>query len=235
MMTDEELRQAIAKLDWWHSIPLRPGIMTPGRSYNLFVEKILNLPEDLHGKSVLDIGAWDGGYSFLCERRGASPVVANDLWEQAGRSSFDFARDVLGSHVVPIQGSFMDLDPIKTGRFDIVLFLGVLYHLKDPLGGLEKVAELVKPGGIAVVDTVVDVRTLQDRPATYFYPGDELNGDPTNWWVPNIPAINAMMGVAGFRTIQSVIQLYGADRTIIHGIKKPDADYAGLAPSAATS
>jgi tRNA (mo5U34)-methyltransferase len=74
-MTDEELLLEMGKLDWWHSIPLRPGITTPGKSHNLFVEQIMSLPDDLHGKSVLDIGAWDGGYSFLCERRGAERVV----------------------------------------------------------------------------------------------------------------------------------------------------------------
>jgi len=109
-----------------------------------------------------------------------------------------------------------------------VLFLGVLYHLKDPLGGLEKVASLVKPGGRVIIDTVVDVKTLYERPSMAFYPSAELNDDPTNWWVPNIPALNSMMAVSGFSRIESVIQTYGGDRTIIHGIKASDRDYDRL-------
>ena len=228
MITDEQLRQEIARLDWWHSIELRPGIVTPGKSHNLFVEKIMNLPDDLHGKSVLDIGAWDGGYSFECERRGASEVAACDLWQQAGRASFDFARKILDSKVKPLWMSFTDINPDFHGRFDLVLFLGVLYHLKDPLGGLEKVAELTKPGGRVIIDTVIDTTALHDPPSLRFYPSDELNGDPTNWFVVNPAALTAMMAVAGFSRVESVIQLYGGDRTIVHGIKMDDEDFTWL-------
>ena len=89
---------------------------------------------------MLDIGCWDGLFSFECERRGAERVVAADLWENAGRDAFDFAREELGSKVEPLECDVYDL-PGKLGgeRFDLVLFLGVLYHLRHPLLGLEKV------------------------------------------------------------------------------------------------
>lgn len=224
-MTDEELREGIAKHKWWHSIELAPGIVTPGKAHNRFVAEILHLPEDMTGMDVLDVGCWDGFFSFLCEKRGARTIVGCDIWETTGQEAFNFAREVLDSKVIPLKESVMDLDPEIDGRFDLVLFLGVLYHLKDPLGGLEKIGAMVKPGGKAVIDTVVDVKTLYDRPLMAFYPGAELNGDPTNWWVPNIPALNAMMAVAGFSMAESVIQLYGTDRTIIHGTKMSDKDY----------
>lgn len=227
-MTDEELKAGIAKHKWWHQIELAPGIITPGKSQNLFLAKILNLVDDLTGMDVLDIGCWDGFFSFLCEKKGAKRVVSCDIWETTGRAAFDFASEVLGSKAEPIHDSFMDLDPGMDGRFDLVLFLGVLYHLKDPLTGLEKVASMTKPGGRVVIDTVVDVKTLYDRPVMAFYPNSELNNDPTNWWVPNIPALNSMMAVAGFSTVESVIQIYGGNRTIIHGIKMSDRDYATL-------
>lgn len=227
-MTDEELRAGIAKHKWWHQIELAPGIITPGKSENRFLIKILNLPEDMTGMDVLDIGAWDGFFSFECEKRGARTVVSCDIWETTGHGAFDFAREVLDSKVIPLKESVMDLDPEIDGRFDIVLFLGVLYHLKDPLGGLEKVGAMTKPGGRAVVDTVVDVKTLYDRPSMAFYPGAELNDDSSNWWVPNISAINTMMAVSGFSRVESVIQVYGGDRAISHGIKMTDEEYDRL-------
>jgi len=227
-MTEEEIREGIAKHRWWHQIELAPGIITPGRSQNRFLVKILHLPEDMTGMEVLDIGCWDGFFSFECEKRGAKRVVSCDIWETYGHGAFDFAREVLGSKAEPLHESVMNLDPEVDGTFDIVLFLGVLYHLKDPLGGLEKVGAMTKAGGRVVIDTVVDVRTLNDRPMMAFYPGAELNDDPTNWWVPNIPALTQMMAVSGFSRVESVIQLYGADRTIAHGIKMSGEDYGRL-------
>jgi tRNA (mo5U34)-methyltransferase len=227
-VTEEEIREGIAKHQWWHQIELAPGIITPGKSENRFLIKILNLPEDMTGMDVLDIGCWDGFFSFECEKRGARRVVSCDIWETTGRGAFDFARKVLKSNVHPLDESVMDLDPQFDGRFDLVLFLGVLYHLKDPLGGLEKVGAMVKSGGRIIIDTVVDVKTIFERPMMAFYPGPELNNDPSNWWVPNIPALNSMMAVSGFSRIESVIQLYGGDRTIVHGIKMTDKEYARL-------
>jgi tRNA (mo5U34)-methyltransferase len=227
-MTDEELREGIAKHKWWHQIELAPGVITPGKSQNRFLAEIMHLPDDLSGMEILDIGCWDGFFSFLCENRNAKRVVACDIWETTGREAFDFAREALFSDAEPLHGSFLDLDPDLGGRFDLVLFLGVLYHLKDPLGGLEKVASLTRPGGRVIIDTVVDTKALFDRPVMAFYPSAELNNDPTNWWVPNLPALTSMMAVSGFSKIESVVQLYGGDRTIIHGTKMNDRDYAIL-------
>ena len=225
MMTDAELREAVKGFDWYHSIELRPGITTPGRAAEHFVLPFLGLPEDLSGKSVLDIGCWDGFFSFECEHRGAKRVVATDVWEMWGRDAFDFARAELGSAVEPVQASVYDL-PVALGgeRFDVVLFLGVLYHLKHPLLGIEKVAEVTAPGGLAVIETAVDAETLMDRPLMAFYPGDELNHDPTNWWTPNVPALASMLGVSGFREVVSPVQLYGGNRSIFHAVKVSDAE-----------
>ena len=96
------------------------------------------------GLSVLDIGAWDGFFSFECERRGASRVVAADYfsWHGSGwgtKAGFTLARDVLGSKVEDVDIDVMDLTPERVGTFDLVLFLGVLYHLRHPLLALERV------------------------------------------------------------------------------------------------
>jgi len=224
VMTDAELREAIRRHDWYHSIELRPGITTPGRAAERNVLPFLGIPEDLSGMSVLDIGCWDGFFSFECERRGAKRVVATDVWEAMGRDAFDFARAELNSAVEPAQASVYDLPDVLAERFDLVLFPGVLYHLKHPLLAIEKVAAVTAPGGLAIVETAVDAETLMDRPLMAFYPGDELNNDPTNWWTPNVPALASMLSVSGFGEVVSRVQLYGGNRSVFHAVKVSDAE-----------
>jgi tRNA (mo5U34)-methyltransferase len=199
--------------------------VTPGRAAERNVLPFLGLPADLSGVDVLDIGCWDGFFSFECERRGAKRVVASDIWETMGRDAFDFARAELGSAVEPVQASVYDLPEALGGeRFGLVLFLGVLYHLKHPLLALEKVAEVTAPGGLAVIETAVDAEALMDRPLMAFYPGDELNGDPTNWWTPNVPGLASMLSVCGFGDVVSRVQLYGGNRSVFHAVKVSDAE-----------
>lgn len=230
MRTDAELRQAVAQHFWFHSIELRPGIITPGVSGEHFTLPHLLLPEDLSGKSVLDIGCWDGFYSFECERRGAARVVAADVWETAGRGAFDLAREELGSKVEPVEASVYDLPEALGGeRFDLVLFLGVLYHLRHPLLGLEKVAACTRPGGLTVIDTLVDCEALFGRPLMSFYPGTEVNGDPTTWWAPNLPCMSTMLSTCGYSKVVSTVQVFGGNRTVFHAAKGTDEECAELA------
>ena len=227
MRTDDELRTAIKDYFWWHSIELRPGITTPGVSGdNRRCLPLYALPEDLTGRTVLDVGCWDGFFSFACEARGAERVVAADLWENAGRDAFDFAREELGSKVEPLECDVYDLPGALGGeRFDLVLFLGVLYHLKHPLLGLEKVAACAKPGGLTVIETVIDYETMtQQRPLMAFYPGREMNDDPTSWWGPNPHGLAMMLGAAGYAEIHNVIQLWQGNRGIYHAVKASDED-----------
>src|SRR5580704_15785161 len=119
MKTDDELLREIEKIHWFHSIELRPGITTPGHSNESFTLSLLGLPEDLTGKTILDIGCWDGFYSFECERRGAKRVVSTDVWESTGRTGFDLAREELNSSVEPVEANIYDLpEALKGERFD---------------------------------------------------------------------------------------------------------------------
>ena len=229
MRTDDELRAALKEHFWYHSIDLRPDVTTPGVANEHAVLPCLGIPDDLSGMTVLDIGCWDGFFSFECERRGASRVVASDLWENAGRGAFDFAREELDSKIEPAEVSVYDLDPDKLGRFDLVLFLGVLYHLKHPLLALEKIAACTNPGGLTIVDTVVDYKSLFDRPLMAFYPGSDVNADPTNWWGPNSSAMAMMLGSVGYVNVNNRIQLYGGNRGIFHAVKATDAECEELA------
>jgi tRNA (mo5U34)-methyltransferase len=93
----------------------------------------------------------------------------------------------------------VDLTPARVGTFDLVLFLGVLYHVRDPLMILEKVAAVT--AGQLIIETVVDMIGVS-RPAAAFYPGRELNDDPTNWWGPNEAAVRGMLHAVGFSRVE---------------------------------
>jgi tRNA (mo5U34)-methyltransferase len=160
---------------------------------------IIGMPASLSGKTVLDIGAWDGFYSFEAERRNAARVLATDdfAWRtEDSKAGFRLARRALQSNVEDMNVDVMDLRPERVGVHDLVLFLGVLYHMRHPLLALEKVASVT--GGHLIVETHVDLLDV-DRPAMAFYPGTELSGDMTNWCGPNPAMVLAMLQVVGFR------------------------------------
>jgi tRNA (mo5U34)-methyltransferase len=132
MGTDFE--SEIAKVTWYHTISLGNGIVTPGIDDTPSRLSKIGLPLDLTGKTVLDVGAWDGFFSFEAERRGAARVLATDsyCWSGGGwgtKDGFDLAKRALGSNVEEREIDVLDLSPDTVGVFDIVLFLGILYHM----------------------------------------------------------------------------------------------------------
>lgn len=248
-----QLRQAVESVPFWHhSIDLGDGVVTPGSKSPEFHAReleLLRLP-DLTGKRVLDIGAWDGFYAFEAERRGASAVVAVDsfIWTtdlrawappeersrypfpSPGRRGFEIAREALGSSVEPVLMEVDELDPERLGSFDVVLFLGVLYHLRDPLRGLERAAAV--SNDLLVVESHLNwYPDGEDRALCEFYETTELLGDPTNWWGPNAAGLLALIRAAGCERAELVgtagqpdpaadaVQYY---RGVAHGLKRVD-------------
>jgi tRNA (mo5U34)-methyltransferase len=119
-----------------------------------------------------------------------------------GRRGFELARDVLGSGVEPVVGDFMQVSPDELGRFDVVLFLGVLYHVREPLTALERIRLLTDE--VAVIETeAVDGPGLGRARLLEFHPGGELGGDHTNWFVPTEAALHALCSAAGFRRVET--------------------------------
>ncbi len=195
---DEELRS----IPWFHKIDLGHGVVTPGTDDTPAKLDQVRLPKDLTGRSVLDIGAWDGFFSFECERRGASRVVALDggVWKvpQIGQRGFRYAHQALNSKVEDVCLEVVDLQPESLGTFDLVLFLGVLYHLPHPLLSLLRVASVAS--NQLILETHVDLLHI-DQPAIAFYPEDECASDATNWCGPNRAAVEAMLRTAGFHRV----------------------------------
>jgi len=213
----EIIRSEVAARGWFHKIDLGNGIITPG--IDASAEKLagIKMPESCAGLSVLDIGAFDGFFSFEAERRGAEKVIASDhmCWSGLGswdKGGFDLAKRILRSRVQEHMARVEDLDAAILGTFDLVLFLGVLYHAPDPLGYLAKVRALCR--NMAIIETHVDALDYP-RPALVFYPGNTLNNDPTNFFGPNALAVETMLKEVGFASVETFPQ-WSASRQTFH-------------------
>ncbi|HET9849710.1 MAG TPA: DUF1698 domain-containing protein [Candidatus Dormibacteraeota bacterium] len=220
-MASDQLRAAVNRIKWFHRIDLGHGITTPGDDDTPAKLATLGFPADLRGQTVLDIGAWDGFFSFEAERRGASRVLATDwfCWGGPGwgtKAGFDLARQALNSSVEDKEIDVLDISPESVGMFDVVLFLGVLYHLRHPLLALERVFSVTRE--MLILETGVDLNFYW-QPAMAFYPGSEAAGDPTNWWGPNPAAVEAMLKDVGFKTVRQVYRL-SAPRALARSLRQ---------------
>jgi tRNA (mo5U34)-methyltransferase len=193
--------EELARLGWYHSMELPDGRVIPGfQSLEVLRKRLAQfpVPGDLRGKRALDIGAWDGWFSFELERRGAQ-VMAVD---STPFERFRIARDLLASQAEYRIDDVCRLSPAKIGTFDIVMFLGVLYHLKHPLLALEKVCELSTD--MVCVESFVsgDSADPAAKPSMEFYETTELCGQFDNWVGPNTACLLAMCRTAGFARVQ---------------------------------
>lgn len=227
-MDREEVLAGVGKIEWWHSINLGVDLVTPGRCNCVGDLGDMYMPNDLTGKRVLDIGAWDGFYAFEAEKRGAKEVVAMDLdvpgegsWAGSGKSGFLLAREVLGSRVKDLVLSIYDLDREKLGGFDLVLFLNVIYHLRHPLYAIGKIYDICD--GMVIICSAVNFCDV-DAPVMEFCK-DGKHGDPTNFWYPNISCLYDMMLSVGFGKVEVVFpnegyyDTRGEHRAVLHGWK----------------
>jgi tRNA (mo5U34)-methyltransferase len=196
-------------ITWFHSFALPDGEKIAGiKSIEcLNAEADVIFPADLPGLSVLDIGSWDGFFSFEAERRGARDVLATDhfCWSGEGwgtREGFDYIHARLNSSVRAQDVDVPNLDPAVLGRFDLVLLLGVLYHVKDPYRCLEAAATMCSDH--LVVETVTAM-AHEPMPVMRLFRPMELADDPTNFWAPNVPAMEVMLTNMGFSRIEAVL------------------------------
>ena len=190
---------------WWHSFELPDGTLIEGVCGLPGLKNRIGqfpIPQNLRGKRVLDIGAWDGWFSFEMERRGAE-VLAIDNWDNP---RFHEARAMLNSRVEYRQIDMYELTPDRVGYFDIVLFMGVLYHLKHPLLALERVCALTT--GMAAVDSFIlrekhrPGEAVEQRPVMEFFETDEFGGQTDNWVAPSLACLQAFCRTAGFARVE---------------------------------
>ncbi|MBI5653706.1 MAG: methyltransferase domain-containing protein [Chloroflexi bacterium] len=217
MNTRADKLRLIQTRPWFHSIDLGDGVVTPGRLALPHLNQMLqylNFPKSFEGLTVLDIGAWDGFFSFEAERRGAKRVVAFDV-NPPDYYGFALAKELLQSRVEFVQGNVYDLAPALHGTFDVVFFFGVFYHLRYPLLALDHIHQVARQYVLLETSCLDNALILADRttvplenvdrrlaeiPLYRFYRYDELNpGDFSNWFSPNRRAVEDALWTAGFR------------------------------------
>lgn len=208
---------------WFHNLHLPDGTQTapdhplgdfPRYNWKTFA---LRIPRDLSGWRVLDVGCNAGYYSFRVARWGAD-VLGIDLDERY-LAQARWAAEVYGleDRVAFERKQVYDLVQ-EEEQFDMVLFLGVLYHMRYPVLALDIMRELTRR--LMVFQTLMTPSQAEDRgvsslrfdqtqrldeqgwPRLSFIEGD-LAGDPTNWWVPNASAVHALLRSSGFEVVDA--------------------------------
>ncbi|MDQ1429504.1 MAG: hypothetical protein QOF40_106 [Actinomycetota bacterium] len=197
--TAAEARRFVEQSEFlWHQrFELAPGVVTPGVSDVAVLTTAAGLPADMSGLHVLDVGTTNGGAAIECERRGAERVVAVDV---VGDEMFGIGRilDFLRSDVEFVHASVYELPEVLDRRFDLVLFWGVLYHLRHPLLALDALRRLTD-GRISVETAVADGELRGSWPGTArFYRRDELAGDSSNWFAPTVATLEDWLRSSGF-------------------------------------
>ena len=224
----------INSAQWYHSFEIYPGIYSPGKNKcqpDIYLDRY-GVPKDLNGKKALDIGAWDGPYAFELENRGAD-TTALDI-HSPENTGFSTAKKIKDSGVRYIRNSVYDLNPSEHGTFDVVLFLGVYYHLKNPLLALRKIYSVMKPNGILYfegaildnanyVDEICDknfqrLRAVINLPVALFVK-DKYSDVWSNWYVPTAVCLDDWMAASGFEVLNLDVNVkssraYGSARKL---------------------
>jgi tRNA (mo5U34)-methyltransferase len=141
----ESLRARIHQEEWYQSIPLGDGTTTAGETGDSERDKIemMDWPDDLSGKSLLDIGCSEGFYSYEFESRGATKILAIDKHPDACRK-FRLIQELRSSKIEFLESDFYDLDRAVIGRHDYVLFLAVFHHVRHPLLAIDRLYDLTR-------------------------------------------------------------------------------------------
>ena len=225
MAAHEELATEVAAIPWYHTMELRPGVVTPGWLDTRPVAATVPLPRSLAGMRCLDVATFNGFWAFEMERRGAAEVVAIDVldparWDwpagsedevraaigerHAGGRGFEIAKRELGSAVERVERSVYELDPEKDGQFDVVYLGSLLVHLRDPVRALERIRAVCR-GTLVVVDGI-------DLPLSLLFPRLPVarfdgRGRPW-WWYSNAAGLGRLVESGGFEVTQRPRRLY---------------------------
>lgn len=216
----KEVIKEISKVKhWYHQIELAPGVITPGINNSRDVFQMLNFPKDCRGLRILDLGTRDGFFAFELEKRGATVVATDYVPEKT--TGFAISKKILNSKKVEYrQDNIYNLDPKTYGHFDIVLFLGLLYHLPDPLKALRLIRNVCR--GRLYLETqginnafllpdgkftkLSDISPLLEKiPIMQFYPQKSLNNDPSNYWAPNLVCLDGMLQETNFTVTKKFV------------------------------
>ena len=212
-MDPDHARRRVAELDWWHTIEVAPGVLTPGGWDLRPTAERMPWPPSLAGKRCLDVGTMDGFWAFELERRGAQEVVAGDVldanrldhsvadrlsgsrFRRPSEQNFALAAGLLGSRAELRDLNVYDLDPAEVGEFDLVVMGYVLQMLRDPLRGLEAVRRVCR-GHLIVLDTVSRPLDLLPAPLARL----DARRDGSEWFIFNRRGLHKALELAGWVT-----------------------------------
>lgn len=206
----EEIKKQAENMWWWHSIDLPTDdgriYTTKGNSGHTSVkiaETYFGIPKSLEGKTVLDVGAWDGYFSFLAESKGAIVKAIDPLqgWhKQIGTQGFDFAKKLLKSNV---QYEISTIEEVSEKKevFDVVFLFGTLYHTPDPIKQLKALFNTTKE--YALIETAIAYYKV-DNGTWEYKPG--LNNDETNFWFPSVKGLQSTLLHVGFKKAEVISQ-----------------------------
>ena len=209
-----DLQAEVDRYPWYHTLDLGQGVRTKGMFDHAPVLSHYPIPDDLSGKSCLDVATMDGYWAFEMERRGAASVTALDLedpdeldWpaelrpdhdrsmDETKETRFNLAKEALGSNVERVLLSAYDLSP-ELGMFDFVFCGDLLLHVKDPITPVENIRS-VCTGSAVIVNVIKKFRMYEKRPMA------ELDGlDHFEWWVTNMAGLIRIVRAAGFARVE---------------------------------
>jgi SAM-dependent methyltransferase len=227
-MDEAELKEKLAQYKFYHIIKLADGVFTPGSPKHVPIQKLVLKAlarQDLVGKRVLDIGCRDGLFSFEAERMGSSEVMGidNDL----SRPAVEFLIPYFQSRVKMVEMNLFEMRPDTFGQFDVVIFAGVLYHLRYPFLALRIIRQVMKEGGLLLLETAV--WRGGGRHAMLYCPiGEDSPYEPTSCTFFNEKGLVDSLGSFGFKTESveclygrpSLATLVGRSRRIAHAVLK---------------
>lgn len=210
-MGANEVRRRVAELEWWHTIEVAAGIVTPGGWDLRPTAERLPWPDSLAGMRCLDVGTMDGFWAFELERRGAGEVVATDVldamrldhfvadrlrgerYRRDSERNFAVAAELLGSRTTLLDLNVYELEPAVIGEFDLIVMGYVLQMLRDPLRALEAVRRVCR-GQMIVLETVSLPLDLLPAPLARL----DARRDGSEWFVFNRRGLRKALEVAGW-------------------------------------
>jgi SAM-dependent methyltransferase len=204
-------RVRVAELDWWHTIEVAPGVVTPGGWDLRPTAARVPWPESLEGLRCLDVGTMDGFWAFELEHLGAGEVVASDVldatkldhfaadrargerYRRSSERNFGLAAELLGSRIELRELNVYELESAEVGEFDLVMMGYVLQMLRDPVGGLEAVRRVCR-GHVILLETVSRPLDLLPVPLARL----DARRDGSEWFVFNRRGLRKALDLAGW-------------------------------------
>lgn len=219
----EEIKRELQKYDWYHTVELAPGVLTPGQYDHRPLLKYYGIPGDLSGKTVIDVGPAHGFFAFAFEERGALEVATVELPQWSAhdgsaqlKAKFDeddldtirepylhntlgFAIKARDSRVKQFFYSIYDISPENVGTYDIAFCGSLLIHLTDPLRALYALRSVTRE--YAIIATVIDPERFGGRkPRAHFHGTQEGQA----FWAPNMACLEQWARAAGFSQVERV-------------------------------